>query len=204
MTIRTLSVGDLQTNCYIVWDERRSAVVIDPGADSDAIRRVLEREQLTLGAILLTHVHFDHIGAVGDLTAPSVPVYCHRLEQPALTDGSLNLSAFFGAPVSPITDAVLLEDGDTVTVGELSFAVLHTPGHTVGSCCFLIGDVLFAGDTLFLESIGRTDFPGGNMSAMRASLSRLLALDGNIRVLSGHDAPTTIAHEQHYNPYIVR
>ncbi len=204
MTIRTLPVGELQTNCYIVWDEHRHAAVIDPGADGDAIRRVLKREQLTLGAVLLTHAHFDHMGAVSEPIAPSVPVYCHRLEQPALTDGYRNLSAIFGVPVSPIHDAVLLDEGNTVTVGELSFTVLHTPGHTVGSCCFLSGDTLFAGDTLFCESIGRTDFPGGSIAAMRESLTRLVALDSNLRVYPGHGEPTTIAHERQYNPYIVR
>lgn len=204
MMIRTLTVGELQTNCYIVWDDRRNAVVIDPGADGNAIRRVLEREQLTLGAVLLTHAHFDHMGAVGELITDGTPVYCHRLEQPTLTDGMLNLSAYFGVPVSPVHNAVLLDEGDTLTVGGLRFTVLHTPGHTAGSCCFLSGDALFAGDTLFCESIGRTDFPTGNIAAMQASLSRLLTLDGNLRVFAGHGEPTTIAHEQCHNPYIAR
>ena len=204
MTVHTLSVGALATNCYIVADDRGTATVIDPGADSDAIRRVLDREQLTLGAVLLTHAHCDHMGAVGELIGDGVPVYCHRLEQPALIDGRRNLSAVFGMPVPPVHDAVLLDEGDTVAVGGLTFTVLHTPGHTVGSCCFLLDDILFAGDTLFCESIGRTDFPGGDFTAMRTSLSRLAALEGDLRVLAGHGEPTTIAHERQYNPYLAR
>lgn len=200
MTVYTLPVGALGTNCYIVWDDMRRAVVIDPGDNCDAIRRVLDKEQLTLGAVLLTHAHFDHMGAADALSALA-PVYCHALDIPALTNGTRNLSAVFGVPLTPVKEAVALNEGDTVTVGGLCFTVLHTPGHTVGSCCFYIGDVLFAGDTLFCESIGRTDFPGGDMTAMRASLARLTALHGDTRVYPGHGEPTTIAHEKRYNPY---
>ena len=204
MIIRTIPVGELGTNCYVVTDEHGAAAVIDPGADADAIRAVLQEEHVQRGSILLTHAHFDHIGAVGALADLGFPVYCHTLDCPALQDGRLNLSAFFGAPTAPIRDAVALEEAAELSVGELTFTVLHTPGHTVGSVCFQIGGTLFAGDTLFCESIGRTDFPGGNMRDMRTSLQRLAMLDGNVRVYPGHGEPTTIAHEQQYNPYLAR
>lgn len=204
MNIRTLPVGELGTNCYIVTDETGGAVVIDPGADADIIRGVLDDEHLRISGILLTHAHFDHIGAVNALTDGSFSVFCHTLDCPALQDGRLNLSAFFGSPTAPVNNAVCIEDGDELSFGEMTFAVLHTPGHTVGSVCYQLDDVLFAGDTLFCESIGRTDFPGGNIQDMRASLARLATLDGNTRVYPGHGEPTTIAHEQRYNPYLAR
>lgn len=204
MKIVTLPVGELGTNCYIVTDEHGAAAVIDPGADADAIRRVLKQEHIHSGGILLTHAHFDHIGAVSALADLNFSVFCHTLDVPALQDGRLNLSAFFGCPTAPVKNAVCVEDGENISLGELTFTVLHTPGHTVGSVCYQLGDVLFAGDTLFCESIGRTDFPGGNIRDMRASLQRLAALNGNTRVYPGHGEPTTVAHEQQYNPYLAR
>lgn len=203
MNIITIPVGELGTNCYVVTDEHGTAAVIDPGTNAEEIRRILQEQHIQHVGILLTHAHFDHIGAVNALSDLG-QVYCHSLDVPALQDGRLNLSAFFGCPIPPIADAVCVEEGTELPIGELTFTVLHTPGHTVGSCCYLLGDRLFAGDTLFCESIGRTDFPGGDMRAMRASLARLAALDGDIRVYPGHGEPTTIAHEQHYNPYLAR
>ena len=204
MTVETLALGALGTNCYIVSDGAVAAV-IDPADNAPVIERHLADKHLRLGAILLTHAHFDHMGAVAALLkAHDVPLYCHREEAPALSDGRLNLSARFGRPLPPVENAMLLEDGDTVSVGELCFTFLHTPGHTVGSGCYRLSDILFSGDTLFSESIGRTDFPGGDLTAMRASLTRLLALKGVLRVLPGHGEETTLAHEQRYNPYIVR
>ena len=204
MTVHTIPVGDLGTNCYVVTDGCGAAAVIDPGADADTIRTVLQKERVQRVGILLTHAHFDHIGAVNALTDLGSSVYCHALDCPALQDGRLNLSAFFGVPTAPIHNAVAVEEGGEIAVGELTFTVLHTPGHTVGSVCYSLGDVLFAGDTLFCESIGRTDFPGGDVRAMRASLERLATLDGNVRVYPGHGEPTAIAHERRHNPYLTR
>ena len=204
MIIRTIPVGELGANCYVVTDGHGAAAVIDPGDHADTIRAVLREEGVQRGSILLTHAHFDHIGAVNALADLGFPVYCHTLDCPALQDGRRNLSALFGVPLAPVTNAVGVEEGETIPVGELTFTVLHTAGHTVGSVCYRLGDVLFAGDTLFCESIGRTDFPGGDVRAMRASLQRLAALDGNVRVYPGHGEPTTVAHERRYNPYLAR
>lgn len=202
MNVYSLAVGELATNCYIVADECGRAAVIDPGGEAINIRRVLDEQGLTLSAVLLTHVHFDHVGALDALTAASpVPVYCHGDEAAALTDGVRNLSAVFGAPLTVAVEATPVKEGDTVCVGSLTFTVLHTPGHTPGSVCYCIGDTLFSGDTLFCESIGRTDFPGGNMGEMVRSLRRLMTLPPEMTVYPGHDAATTIAHERTYNPY---
>lgn len=203
MTHYKLTVGALATNCYIVADDDGAAAVIDPGDNAAAITRLLTEHGLTLSAVLLTHAHFDHMGAVRALTdGTAVPVYCHREDIAALTDARRNLSAFFGEPLTPVTGAVVVEEGDTVTVGALGFEVLHTPGHTPGSVCYRLGDRLYAGDTLFCESVGRIDLPGGDATTMRRSLARLLALDGDLRVCPGHDEETTLSHERQYNPYI--
>ncbi len=190
--------------CYIVADEHGAAAVIDPGADADAIRRTLAAHRLTLSAILLTHAHFDHIGAVDALLdGTAVPLYCHCGDIPALRDPAANLSAFFGESLCLASTATPVADGDTVTVGSLTFTVLHTPGHTPGSVCYAIDDHLFSGDTLFCESVGRMDFPGGDSRAMRQSLSRLLAIEGDARVYPGHGEETTLSHERQYNPYVM-
>ena len=202
MTIRTLPVGELAANCYVIADDNGTAVVIDPGADAAVIRRVLDEEHVRDGAILLTHAHFDHIGAVKALSEAGFPVYCHTRDIPALQDGRLNLSAWFGTPLAPIHDAIAVEEGDELTFGGLTVSVLHTPGHTVGCVCYRIGDALFSGDTLFFESIGRTDFPGGDLSVMRRSLSRLTSLEDSLTVYPGHGEATTVAHERLHNPYI--
>lgn len=203
MTYVQLTVGPLATHCYIVADENGAAAVIDPGDNASAITRLLSEKGYVLSAVLLTHAHFDHIGAVSELIGSAdVPLYCHRADIAALSDARRNLSAFFGAPLAPLTGATAIDEGDAVTVGSLTFTVLHTPGHTPGSVCYRIEDHLFSGDTLFCESVGRIDFPGGDGRAMRQSLSRLLALEGDAHVHPGHDEETTLSHERQYNPYI--
>lgn len=192
MKLRMLTLGDYQTNCYLVSDGAGNTAVIDPGYEPQTILACLREEKLRPCAILLTHGHFDHVGGVKALAeAEQLPVWLNEKElalPPSLTDGPLYYTDGYG-------------EGDTVRVGELEFSVLETPGHTPGSVCLRCSDVLFSGDTLFAGSYGRTDFPGGSEAEMKASLHRLSELDGPLTVCPGHGPTTTLAREHAFNPY---
>ena len=206
MTLRTLCLGELDTNCYIVWDDNRVAMVVDPADEAEKIIAVIEAEQLSVSAVVLTHVHFDHLLAAEEVCATTgAPLCVGRGDEDALTDSVRNLSGVFQmcAPVSLKADR-LLRDGDELAAGELTFTVLETPGHTPGCICLMGDGVLFAGDTLFYDSIGRVDFPGSDVPSMLASLRRLAALPAEITVYSGHGPATTIGREVKQNPYMLR
>ena len=206
MTLRTLCLGELDTNCYIVWDDNRVAMVVDPADEAEKILAVIEAEQLSVSAVVLTHVHFDHLLAAEEVCAATgAPLCVGRGDEDALTDSVRNLSSVFqmGAPVSLKADR-LLRDGDELAAGELTFTVLETPGHTPGCICLMGDGVLFAGDTLFYDSIGRVDFPGSDVPSMLASLRRLAALPAELTVYSGHGPATTIGREVKQNPYMLR
>ncbi len=196
-------VGQLQANCWLVWDNSGHAALIDPGDEASRLLRALDERGLTLSAILLTHVHFDHMMAVAALQqATGAPLLVHEADAPALTDAEKSLTSWVGVSCNLVADR-LLKDGDTVAVGDLAFAVYHTPGHTPGSCCYQTENWLFTGDTLFAGSIGRTDFPGGDMTVMRQSLRRLAALPEEWLVLPGHEETSTIEVEKQTNYYMV-
>lgn len=203
MQIDTLQVGALQTNCYVVRAADGSAALVDPGDDADRIIRHVRTADLTVKGIWLTHGHYDHIGAVNALKQVfDCPVTACRSERMLLQDARMNLSLLFiGRPLTVTADR-LYDDGDTFEFGGETVEVLHTPGHTSGSCCYRIGDILLSGDTLFQNSIGRTDFPTGDVTAMMDSLRRLSALEGDCTVLSGHGPATLLSTERKYNPYL--
>ena len=193
MEFYTLPLGPLQTNCYILPGGDGRCLVIDPGDEAEKVLSFLDRHSLTLDSILLTHGHFDHVGAVRDLMAETgcrVFLCAEDLSQPNQMTGG------------PLRHTDTYAEGDELTLAGLHFSVLHTPGHTPGSVCLLFDGDLFCGDTLFAGSCGRTDFPGGNPSQMRASLTRLAQLDPSLRAHPGHGPSTTIAEERMFNPYM--
>lgn len=206
MTVRTLCLGELDTNCYVVWDDTRKAMVIDPADEADKILAVIEAENLSVSAVVLTHVHFDHLlAAEAVCAATGAPLCVGQGDEDALSDPIRNLSDVFQmCPPVVLRADKLLCDGDVLTMGDTSFTVLETPGHTPGCICLMGDGVLFAGDTLFYDSIGRVDFPGSDVSAMVTSLRRLATLPADLTVYSGHGPATTIGREVAQNPYMLR
>lgn len=203
MEIRCMVAGDFFTNCYIAWGGGPGpAVLIDPADDAPGLLRLLDSLELTPEAVLLTHGHYDHILAVPGLQKrwPDLPVYCHPLDVPqALTERDMGRT---WPTVASFANLRPLAGGQELTLAGLDFRVLHTPGHTPGSVVFQAGDALFTGDTLFHGDIGRTDFPRGDDRQMNASLAKLAALEGDFRVLPGHEEDSTLEEERRGNPWL--
>lgn len=204
MHIINLEVGNLGTNCYIVYDQQKQAGVIDPGGSAPQILRIIAEQQLKVVCIINTHGHADHIlanKAIQDATG--APIFIHADDAAMLTDKHKNLSLFVGAGITFPPPARLLQDGDTIQIGDISLRVLHTPGHTPGGISLYGNGVVFVGDALFYESIGRTDFPGGSYRQLIGAIQkRLLTLPDETRVLPGHGPETTIGHERRNNPFL--
>ena len=205
MRIVTMQLGMLATNCYLVANEETGElVIIDPADEAERIIPRVRQMNARPVAILLTHGHFDHIGAVTSLQKTfAIPVCAMTEEQELLQNAQKNLSGLYGKPVMVQADR-FLRDGEKVQLAGFSFAVLHTPGHTVGGCCYYCKEeqVLFSGDTLFHGSVGRTDFPTGSMGMLHDSIHRkLFVLPAETAVYPGHGEATDIAYEKRYNPY---
>lgn len=196
MIIKYVYIPNGYTNCYILADEKtKAAAIIDPGDDVPEIMEMVKKDKLDVRAIFLTHGHYDHVGGVAALRKKykDIPVYLHP--EDAGKDTEL-------MPTRALAPVTLWRDGDVVMVGELQVEVLHTPGHSAGSVTLRCQDVLFTGDTLFTQSVGRTDFPGGSQEALMASLKRLGELEGDYQVLPGHDTFTSLDQERQGNPYL--
>jgi len=204
-----LPVGMLQCNCSIFGDEAtRQAIVIDPGDGDDltAIQAILAKHSLTVQAIVITHAHIDHIGGAAKLKAlTGAPVYMNENDQP-LYDHLDTQAGWLGmAPPERTTIDTPARDGDTLKLGETEIQILHTPGHTQGSLCLFVPseEVLIAGDTLFRDSIGRTDLPGGDgRQIIRSIHNQLLTLPEDTQVICGHGPSTTIGREKEHNPFL--
>ncbi len=205
MKVTYFSVGRLGTNCYIAYADDGQAVVIDPGDDAQRILDAVKAKNLTVSSVLLTHAHFDHMMAAGVICATTGAALCIGANDAAmLGDARKNLSAMvFPERAAALNADRLLREGDSVAVGEEMLTVMESPGHTPGGVCYMGDGVLFSGDTLFAGSIGRTDLPGGDTPALRRSLSRLAAMEGDYTVYPGHGETTTLAYEKRANPYLM-
>ena len=213
MEISRAELGPLGTNAYFLMDsEKKEVWIVDPGGNGKDVVRFLEKEELQLKGILLTHGHSDHIGGVQDLIeAFPVPIYIHEKDEPMLTSSRLNLSASWGMDITVKGEIRLVKEGDLVPCGTANLQVIETPGHTPGGVCFfepgeaLERPTLFVGDTLFQGSIGRTDFPGGSMDELLDNIERkLYQLPDETIVFPGHGPGTTIGIEKTSNPFTRR
>jgi glyoxylase-like metal-dependent hydrolase (beta-lactamase superfamily II) len=206
LEIKTLKLGPYRTNCYVVSNERGEAFVIDPGAEPEKVLAELSKiHDLKLKYILLTHAHFDHVGALGEIyeAYPKVPIYLHE-DDMKLFSVLPKQGVFVGAIVHRVRAKLeAISDGEYIPFVEDNIKVIHTPGHSGGGVCFLIQDILFSGDTLFYHTIGKTDLPQSDDESMRQSLNRLQSLDTKTLVLPGHGRDSTISEELKSNPYLI-
>ncbi len=206
MEILQMPLGPLGTNCYFVVDEHKNAVVIDPGSEAQKLIEYIQASGITLQYILLTHAHFDHIGAVESIRNEyKVSVVAHKEEKMLLRSPEHNLSRPINRRdlICPYDE--LIEEGAQISIGLHTFEVIHTPGHSPGGVCYYEKQqkILFSGDTLFQGSIGRTDFPMGDQGQLIRSIrEKLLILPEDVVVYPGHGAQTTIGQEKRSNPYI--
>ena len=205
MKILQLQVGALGTNCYIAFNEEtKHGIVVDPGADGDQIVKAINEYGLTIDAIFLTHGHSDHIMGLAEVReATKAKVYIHEADAECLTKASANLSIYMGPGTEFDAADVFFKDGDVVDAAGMEFEILTTPGHTKGSVCIKCGDVVFCGDTVFAESIGRTDLPGGSYKEIIDSIkTKILPLDEKTHLLPGHGPATNVDWEKRRNPFL--
>ena len=205
MKIITIFPRGFGANTYVLTQDEKTAVVIDPS--QPRVQEELEKRGLTAKYVLLTHCHFDHVGGVSALQNAGAKVLCSEREKP-LVGTRADLFETFGAPRTAYTIDETLTDNQTRELCGMQIQTLYTPGHTAGSVCYLVhgekGEkYLFTGDTLFSDSIGRTDFPTGDISALRASLRRLCALQGDMPIYAGHNEQTSLETERKHNPFLV-
>ncbi len=198
MQVKVLQVGPIGTNCYLLEDEKAHvAAVIDPGDEAGRILQVIKDDGMDVKYILLTHGHYDHTTAVPELhqALPQAEIYIHKADANGAGSRLFPLAG-------QIPDLKFYDEGDALTLGELTIQVLHTPGHSKGSVTLKVGDVLFCGDTLFAGSCGRTDLAGGSYDEIMASLKKLGELPGDCHVCPGHDVTSTLERERRSNPFL--
>ncbi len=199
MKFKKFVLGPLQVNCYMICDDNKNCVLIDPAAEAKKLINYIKKNEYKLCAMLLTHSHFDHTGALKELRAVfDVPVYVHREEVE-----NKDMAKF--SSLTREDNLTYLEDGEELKFGDdISIKVIHTPGHTPGGVCFMADNRIFAGDTLFMGSCGRVDFPGGSFETILESLKMLSEMEGNPTVFPGHGPETTMDYERRTNPYMRR
>jgi len=201
MFIKSLAVGPLEANCFIIADEEtKETMIIDPGDEPDRIMEIIKENNLKIKYIVCTHAHFDHVGAVADIkdgTGAKIVIHKDELE---IYDGAKDQAAFWGYELEPLPEPdMFVKEGDKIEVGHLSFEVFHSPGHSSGGLCLYGENVVFTGDTLFAGSVGRTDFYGGDINKLKKSFLRLMSLPPDTKIFCGHGSSSTIRHEKTSN-----
>lgn len=205
MEVYRLEVMPLGTNCYLAYDENtKDGIVVDPGGSAKDIGEAIDRLGLHIVAVINTHGHWDHIGANDAVKAKTgAPVYIHEADAEFLMNPAYNISSMMGYSSSVAPADGLLHEGDTVNFGSCTLKVLHTPGHTPGGITLYGEGVAFTGDTLFFRSVGRSDLPGGDYNALIESIkNKLMTLDEDTLVYTGHGIPTRIGDEKTGNPFV--
>jgi hydroxyacylglutathione hydrolase len=204
MFLEAFSDNPFGTNCWLLAAPgAEEAVVIDPGFFADRVHALLRAAGKRPVAVLATHGHYDHVGSAAEFCGTELPLYIHKDDELALVD-SQAWGSGFPVPASRPAEVRTVSDGDIVEAAGLAFEVMHTPGHTPGSVCFRLPDLLFSGDLVFRGSIGRYDFPNSSEEAMLRSLRRFLLLPDELAVHPGHNDPTTVGLERATNPFLVQ
>ncbi len=207
--ITSMPLGALGTNCFIIAGESGRAVVIDPASSAEVLE-YLKANELTLGAIIITHGHYDHFAGVAELKAETgAEIIAPEADREMLQSAEKSWSDFMPVPFHPVTPDRTFADGDTLSVCGMEFSVMAAPGHTAGSCLLLCktgsgerSEVIFAGDVIFNGSCGRTDGDSGSTAQMRESLRKIAALEGDYDIYCGHGTGTTLENERYCNPYL--
>lgn len=192
-------VGAIQTNCFIVSDENGRCFIIDPGADASYIINTVKKKNLIPDCIINTHGHYDHIGANKEIADYfTIPVWCHDADAAMLIDAALNFSQYSGQTIRSPAPQRLLHDGDVLMLADVSWNVMHTPGHTKGSIILYSEKlrIMFTGDTLFNEDFGRTDLPGGSEEELKKSLMKIAAVDGDFTIYPGHGESALLSEQR--------
>jgi glyoxylase-like metal-dependent hydrolase (beta-lactamase superfamily II) len=205
MNIDILVVGMFEANCLILHDDQKNALIIDPGADEASILRLIDDNRLTVQAYLLTHGHMDHVcGLAGLHKAKPAPVYLHRADAEWAFTVHNQLPPYYSQPQKPETELFPLNDRQHLSFGTMQCAIIYTPGHSPGSVCLFFQDdkLCVTGDTLFKDSVGRTDLPGGDSLQLKKSLETLQTLPDDTRILPGHGPETTLAQEKRTNVFM--
>ncbi|MDD5521363.1 MAG: MBL fold metallo-hydrolase [Kiritimatiellae bacterium] len=205
MHIESITVGEFQVNCFVIWEKSPSAIVVDPGADPTIIVQFLKNNHLAPSLYLFTHGHYDHVSAIGDMcNMMPAPVAMHKEDSKWTFDEANQMPPFYGRPLQPEGIIIDLVDGSERSDASLKYKVIHTPGHTPGSVCIYFSDhnALFTGDTLFAGSVGRTDLYGGNSRKLQSSLEKLAVLPDITGIYPGHGPISTILQEKKTNYFM--